>query len=72
MRYHKKNVSLGYDYLDSTNKPSVAGLARHLNCSRQAIYDWVHSYDEFRDMAFEIRKKNVIATGVWIHPEEML
>ena len=51
MRYHKKNVSLGYDYLDSTNKPSVAGLARHLNCSRQAIYDWVHSYDEFRDMS---------------------
>ena len=63
--YHTAIANEGYAYMDSVAKPSVAGLAKHIGVSRNSIYNWILENPNFREMVLEIRKKNVLAYGLF-------
>lgn len=43
------------DYTSESLRPSVYGLSKHLGVSRQCMYNWAETHDEFRKAINEMR-----------------
>lgn len=68
-KWHHSAIDLVWQYSETEDRPSIAGLAQMLGVSRQTIYNWCQESDPFR-MAVE-RLHHMRAYRKWSKETDM-